>query len=114
MEPTMSKRNHYLPIQTVTPGMVLADELLDKVGHVLLPAGTALTVSMLEHMAHHDIHFLSILSDVEENEAELAAENELLQKKFERVDYLFRHNRDQPPASLLYAYIKKYRESLLA
>jgi hypothetical protein len=110
----MSKRNHYLPIHKITPGMILADELLDKVGHVLLPAGTILTESMLEHMAAHDIHFLSILNNIEENEADVAAENELLQKKIERVDYLFRHNHEQPPSSLLYAYIKKYRESLLA
>jgi hypothetical protein len=109
----MSKRSHYLPIQTIKVGMILADELLDKVGHVLLPAGAVLTETMLANMAHHNIHFLSILSNNEENEAEIELENILLQKKLERVEHLFRHNKNHSPTNLLYDYIKKYRESLL-
>jgi hypothetical protein len=87
--------------------MVLADDLMDKLGHVLLPAGTALTEGMLKSLGHHDIHQLSILIDeVPGDEQERTLEH---QKKIERLEHLFRKKPDDTPTSNLYAYLQKYR-----
>ncbi|MFZ6722741.1 hypothetical protein [Undibacterium sp. Ji49W] len=101
----MNKRTHYVALSKVTAGAVLADDLLDKVGHVLLPAGVTLTDHMLHSIAHHEIHQLSIVAapvseqqETEEREIRLA-----------RLERLFRHAPDSAPASLLKAYVFHYR-----
>ena len=102
----MSKRYHYLPLSKVSAGMVLADNLLDKVGQVLLPAGVTLTDAMLRSIAHHEIHQLSVeAAPISEQE-----EMELRQKQLLRVEKLFRHAPATEPASLLKAYILDYRQ----
>lgn len=103
----MNKQHHYLPLHKVTAGMVLADNLLDKQGHVLLPSGTALTAAMISSIAHHDIHQLSILSDqTSESEHDNAGER---QRKLDRLAILFRQTPYETPTSTLLAYIQKYR-----
>lgn len=104
----MSQKHRYLPVASISAGMILADELLDKLGHVLLPAGTKLTQNMLNAMEHHDVHQLSIVieeTDEEKQEAQLAR-----QKKRERLNLVFRHAPYDEPTSILQSYIVKYRE----
>jgi hypothetical protein len=57
----MSHPHKFLRLHNIKAGMVLSDDLLDKLGHILLPAGTILTESMINSMPHHDIHHLPIL-----------------------------------------------------
>lgn len=103
----MSKQHHYLSLHKVTAGMVLADNLLDKLGHVLLPSGTALTETMLTSLAHHNIHQLSILIDnANESEHDYAGERQI---KLDRLAILFRQAPYDPPTSTLLAYVQKYR-----
>ena len=102
----MNKRYHYLPLSKVKPGMVLADDLLDKVGHVLLPAGATLTERMLQAIGQHDIHQLSIVNDGAPEQDEGAD----LQAKLQRIELLFRHIGDSEPANLLKTYIIHYRQ----
>ncbi|AZP11029.1 hypothetical protein [Undibacterium parvum] len=103
----MNKRHHYLPLQSVIADMVLADNLLDKLGHVLLPAGTCLTPAMIASMHHHDVHQLSILiDDTSEPEPDAAIS---LQVKMQRLDSLFRHAEKDGPIAKLLAYLQKYR-----
>lgn len=104
----MSQRHRYLPIPRISAGMVLADELLDKLGHVLLPAGTKLTQNMINSMEHHDVHQLSIV--VEETEEEMQEDLAAKQKKRERLSVVFRHAPYPEPTASLKAYIEKYRE----
>ncbi|MFZ6876020.1 hypothetical protein ACO0LF_28495 [Undibacterium sp. Di27W] len=102
----MNKHYHYLPLSKVSPGTVLADDLLDKVGHVLLPAGTTLTERMLQAIAHHDIHQLSVEGDPgseQENAQDLAT-------RLERIEKIFRHIGDSEPANILKAYVIQYRQ----
>ncbi len=107
----MSQRHRYLPIARISAGMILADELLDKLGHVLLPAGTKLTQHMINSMEHHDVHQLSIL--VEETEEEIAETLATKEKKRERLKFIFRHGPYTEPTATLQAYIEKYREEPL-
>lgn len=103
----MSKSYHYLPLSKVAAGMVLADDLLDKQGHVLLPAGTALSASMLTSIAHHNIHQLSVEADAL-SETEQESERVM---KLARLDRLFRNTPpDDATTNALLAYVTKYRQ----
>ncbi|MFZ6682169.1 hypothetical protein [Undibacterium sp. Tian12W] len=102
----MNRHYRYLPLSKVAPGTVLADDLLDKVGHVLLPAGTTLTERMLQAIAHHDIHQLTV-------EGEAGAEHEELEDlatKLSRIEKIFRQAGDTEPASILKSYVIDYRK----
>jgi hypothetical protein len=103
----MGNRRHYLSIHKTTAGMVLADDLMDKLGHVLLPAGTTLTDAMLKSLILHEVHLLSILLDEVPGDAlERSLER---QKKIDRLEYLFRKKPDDTPTSTLQTYLQKYR-----
>lgn len=87
--------------------MVLADDLMDKLGRILLPAGTMLTDNMLKSVSHHHILQLSIL--VEEIPGE--EQDHVLEhvQKIDRLAHLFRHGPYESPTSILQAYLYKYR-----
>ncbi|MES2041883.1 MAG: hypothetical protein V4495_29050 [Pseudomonadota bacterium] len=102
----MNRHYHYLPLSKVTPGTVLADDLLDKVGHVLLPAGTTLTERMLQAIAQHDIHQLSVEGDAGTEQEEI----EDLATKLSRIEKIFRQADDAEPASILKSYVIFYRQ----
>ncbi len=103
----MNNRHHYLSLSKINAGMVLADDLMDKLGHVLLPAGTSLTAGMLKSLAHHDIHQLSILLDETPGEEQDRVLEQ--QKKIARLETLFRKTPYEFPTSTLQTYIQKYR-----
>lgn len=106
----MSKKLLYAAVAQVKPGAILAEDLLDKVGHILLPAGTELTASMLKAISNHHIHQLPILppesGDIPSGEdAQKDKEQQL-----ERLNRLFRHGPNEGPTELLRTYIEKYRQ----
>ncbi|WP_423707887.1 hypothetical protein [Undibacterium sp. WLX3042] len=102
----MSKHSHYLTLNKVTAGMILADDLLDKVGHILLPAGTALSENMLRSLTAHGVSQLCIEADATPTPEELKER----QMKIERIPLLFRKYPAEQPVSLLQQYIQHYRE----
>ncbi|MCH8622987.1 hypothetical protein [Undibacterium sp. TS12] len=104
----MHKRYRYLPLSKVTVGTVLAEDLLDKVGHVLLPAGVTLTERMLQAIAQHDIHQLSI----EDTEISAQEEEADLRNKLARIETIFRHAGETEPANLLKSYVLHYRQGV--
>ncbi|MBI3284554.1 MAG: hypothetical protein HYZ65_06840 [Burkholderiales bacterium] len=101
----MSKRYHYLPLSKVAVGMVLADDLLDKLGHVLLPAGTTLSEHMLRSIAQHDIRQLSVEADGPSQ----AEQDEEKQRQLVRLEQLFRQPPYDEPTATLLAYLRTYR-----
>ncbi len=108
----MNKRHRYVPLEKITPGTSLADDLLDKLGHVLLPAGTLLTASILKAVAHHDIHQLSIADEDLQNHAQQEQEDEQNQaRKLARLAQLFRHSPNEGPNEMLKNYLERYRRS---
>jgi len=106
----MNKKPHFIPVSKATAGMILSENLLDKLGHVLLPAGTALTEATIKAIAHHEIHHLAVLTDVNEM-TEDAADSTFQQTKIARLDLIFRHAPYDEPTSLLKSYVVKYRRS---
>lgn len=105
----MSQRHQYLSIQNIRAGMVLADDLLDKLGHILLPAGVCLTEAMLKSLKHHQIQQLSVLlEDLPGQEQDQALAS---QQKRARLDKLFRHGPYDAPTATLLSYLQKYRSN---
>jgi hypothetical protein len=99
--------HQYISIKNIMPGMVLADDLMDKHGRILLPAGTSLTEKILKSIAQHQILQLSIVvSELPGKEQDRSLER---QKKIDRVAQLFRHGPYESPTDLLQEYILKYR-----
>lgn len=81
----MTSSNENLMLAQVQPGMILAEELIDVQGHVLLPQGTTLTAAMLALMPRHGIEILPILVSGGASEVELALRREQHKKRIARL-----------------------------
>lgn len=94
-----------MALEDVTPGMVLADNLLDAQGQILLPKGAELSEQMLESLRRHDIASLRIFM------GELSEEESAAQRAYQqaRVTCLFRNSDDKDANGLLHRYIRKFR-----
>ena len=104
----MSTRHRYLPLSKISAGMVLADDLLDKLGHILLPAGVTLTEGMLKSIAHHDIHQLSVVVETPESEVIVDPQQRVM-----RLEKIFSQHRNTEPCHTLFRYMKSYRLKVL-
>lgn len=107
----MNKKHRYVPIEQIIPGTLLADELLDKVGHMLLPAGTSLTPAILKAVANHNIHHLSIMIDNDQIEDDVHVDEKNQGLHLERLHQIFRHAPYEGPTETLRTYIERYRRN---
>ncbi len=108
----MSASYHHLPLAQVQPGMVLASELLDTQGMVLLPEGAVLTQAIIAAMPRHGVTILPVLRD-DLNTVERDVEEAARLARIERLALLFRHHdpdndRDWSTATL-YKFVSDYR-----
>jgi hypothetical protein len=108
----MNASYQHLPLAEVLPGMVLASELLDTQGKVLLPEGAVLTAAMIAALSRHGVAILPVNRDnlsTVERDAEEAARL----ARIARLAVLFRHHdpdndRDWSTATL-YKFVGDYR-----
>lgn len=105
----MNQLHQYLTLDHARAGMVLADEVLDKQGHVLLPAGTTLTKQLIHSLENHGIQQVSIT--VTQSEEQIQQEQAYHQKKLDRLATIFRHCPDNPASLELRSCIEKYRQA---
>lgn len=103
----MNQRHQYLMLDQAKAGMRLADEVLDKQGHILLPVGIVLTEQLIHSLNNHGIQQVSIMLD--QNEEQAQHEQDLRQQKIDRLSAIFRHCPDNPASLELRACIEKYR-----
>lgn len=105
----MNIPSHYLPLEKVSAGMVLAADILDHQGHVLLPQGSELSDATIRSLARHEIHQLCIVSEAvsAEHMAQLTA------RQLERLQHLFRHCPASGATAQLKRYLQSYREEQL-
>ncbi len=108
----MSASYQHLPVAQVQPGMVLAIELLDSQGMVLLPEGAVLTAAMIAALPRHGVAILAVNRD-KLNTVERSAEEAERQARIDRLALLFRHHdpdndRDWSTA-VLYKFVSDYR-----
>ncbi|MBR7800028.1 hypothetical protein [Undibacterium fentianense] len=105
----MNPKHRYLPLAQISPGAILADDLLDKLGHVLLPSGTKLTESILRSIANHEIQQLYIFNEIPTTDSGLNEEGSHAKAQLERIDFIFRHLPQDSPSATLKTYIQRYR-----
>lgn len=99
------KKHRYISLENLSAGAELADDLLDKQGHVLLPAGSILSANMLKSLEHHGVHQVSVLVELTGS-----AEEPSLQEKMARLQHLFRGTAESASTTTLYTYLKNFRE----
>lgn len=102
----MSDQHHYLPITKIQPGMILANDLLDKQGQILLPVGVTITKQMLASLLLHDIHQLSVMKAEIDSTPFSETQSEDIQQ---RLDIIFRHGPFEDTRNSLARLITKYR-----
>ncbi|MBC3831103.1 hypothetical protein H8K33_06270 [Undibacterium amnicola] len=109
----MNKKHRYVELSKISVGAILAEDLLDKQGHVLLPAGTALSAAMLKAMAHHEIHHLPLLNtDEEETQTtENPVDSAAQEQRLDRLHHIFRHITNETAPESATAILKNYLES---
>ncbi len=105
----MNQLHQYLTLDRTSAGMLLADEVLDKQGHILLPAGTILTDQLIHSLENHGIQQVSIT--VPQSEEQTRHEQAYRQQKIDRLTTIFRHSPDNPASLALRASIEKYRQA---
>jgi hypothetical protein len=88
-------------------GMVLATDLRDAGGAVLLPAGTALSAASLASLGRRGVEELSVLA-VAAAPSEAQNEAERL-RRCARLARLFRHSATVEASGVLLAYLLRYR-----
>jgi hypothetical protein len=101
----MSTGYKMIALAEAQPGMVLSDDLLDRVGHMLLAGGTVLNPATIASLGRHGIAVVPVLAEVQ-----CAPDPAVLQA---RLDHVFRwHSRDDEndwAAAVLRRYVEDYR-----
>lgn len=95
-----------LPLDQAQPGMLLAAEVCDPSGAVLLAAGAELTEALLPSLARRGVKQVQVEVEETLSPEELAARRE---ETARRLDRLFRHEGDDPLMDRLKAAVLSYR-----
>jgi hypothetical protein len=104
----METSEQAIEIEAATEGMVLARDLLDNHGGVLLPAGASLTAASLNSLRRRGIEQLQVVAEAEPPDQEqLKAERE---RQCQRLERLFRHSAASGATGLLLARLTDYRK----
>ncbi len=102
----MNRQNTHITLHEAEPGMVLADDLLDTRGMVLLPAGATLTPTIIASLQRREIDTMSIQGEEipESDNSEELAEYE------QRLASVFRKQSDDDMATeILRQFIYNFR-----
>lgn len=78
-----------IPIEAISPGAVLAKDVRDRQGRLLLSSGRELTARTLESLRFWGVGFLDVLGDVQVPEAEAAVPPEILARAAAEVEEHF-------------------------
>lgn len=105
----MVSRYKQVDLDDAAAGMVLAADVVDHQGGVLLPKGAALTEPLLRSMARRGIDGVAVVDDAVDP-ALLAAERERVAA---RLEWLFRHGGSGRADALLREQLAGYRMEAL-
>lgn len=105
----MSGVAQHIALDQAGAGMVLAADLCDDGGKVLLPAGATLSAASLASLRRRGVASLEIVGAAPPaDEGALRAERE---RQCQRLEYLFRASADQGAGARLLALLLDYRRS---
>ena len=103
----MKHERRELPLEEAQAGMVLADDVCDARGTVLLPKGAGLTETALTSLARRGVEVLAVLVPLELTDDQIAARQAELTQ---RLDWLFRLVGNDEPARVLKEQIGLYMQ----
>lgn len=105
----MNSAYQHLALADVRPGMVLADELLDQQGKVLLVQGAILSAAIIALLPRHGVDRLAVLRDDPAGVAPPPAPDHAALQA--RLAQLFRHSdaAHGSPCALLRHYMAQHR-----
>ena len=95
-----------IALDDASAGMVLAADLVDGGGAILVPRGATLTDSLLGALRRRGVERCAIVVDEEVDTAGLERER---QRSLQRLERLFRHTAGMPGSALLLARLRDYR-----
>lgn len=103
----MSQDGQILPLDSIQPGMTLAEAVRDRFGNVMLTEGTALSESHLAALRQRGIASALIVPELAPPTTE---STEALRKSIEaRLQQIFRKTLDVPANRKLYEVVLRYR-----
>jgi hypothetical protein len=99
-----------IALDLATAGMVLAADLRDEGGAVLLPAGATLSEASLKSLGRRGVDTLSV-QDPDDDGASGGAPSEAEQlRRCARLERLFRHSKAVGASATLFAYLQRFRK----
>ncbi|MES2356120.1 MAG: hypothetical protein V4568_17285 [Pseudomonadota bacterium] len=98
-----------LSLAQVCPGMVLADDVFDTRGNLILKQGTLLTESVLNSLRRYKIQTIAVVAQEGEVVADEVDDAVAKQQIQERLDRLFRHTSDDVATRSLRDWVGEYR-----
>ena len=102
----MSSGHKYISLDAVSAGMVLADDLQDANGQVLITQGVTLTDDIIRSLQRHQIPAISVLF----GEVSAADEQAELAQRAARLASLFRKpNNPDEATELLEHHVRRFR-----
>lgn len=111
----MATNYQQLALDDVEVGAILADDVRDDHGIVLLAEGTCLNQSLLKSLARHGIETLPIVcTEVPDDTTEPATDEAAMLQQQERVTRLFRLENCDEASSLLHIFVEQYRRGVTA
>ncbi|MFA5083497.1 MAG: hypothetical protein WC474_13180 [Hydrogenophilaceae bacterium] len=103
----MNKTSQILPLESLQPGMLLAEAVHDRHGNVMLTAGTALTESHLASLQQRGIASVMVVPErVPPSDEDVAAMRKSIE---DRLRHIFRKTLDCPANRRLFEVLLAYR-----
>lgn len=103
----MNPASQILPLESLRPGMRLAEAIRDRLGNIMLTEGTTLTEVHLAALGQRGIASVLILPErIPPSDEDIAA---MRRSTEERLRHIFRKTLDQPGNLKLFETILEYR-----
>lgn len=103
----MTTTSQIIPLDEALAGMVLAEDLRDDGGGMLLPAGATLSESSLKSLRRRAVDMVSVVAEAAPVDS--AALQALRQQRLERLKVLFRRSAGVGATPALLAILESYR-----
>ncbi|MEJ7807041.1 MAG: hypothetical protein WKG03_14100 [Telluria sp.] len=106
----MSNTDTTIDIDAASEGMILAHNLLDSGGAVLLPEGASLSASSLASLRRRGIEQLQVRVEAGPSAADLAVAQAERERRCQRLQHLFRSSAAVGASARLLEHLTAYRK----
>jgi hypothetical protein len=111
----MATNYQQLALNDIEVGAILADDVRDDHGVVLLAQGTCLNQSLIKSLARHGVETLPIVcTEASEEITEPTTDEAAILQQQERVKRLFRLENCDEASGLLHVFVEQYRQGVTA